>query len=315
MRISVLIPTYNSAALVGDAVASALAQTTPAAEIIVVDDGSTDDTWRRLLLFGDRVRYVHQQNQGVAAARNRGLACATGDVVAFLDADDVWHPRKLELQSAILAARPALGLLGTRTFAWPVAAMPAVAIEPRADIAPVPLRQLMVKNQFTTSTVLVRRAVLDRVGGFDTALHGPEDYDLWLRVAEQIDAANLLLPLTGYRSLPGSLSKQAHSMEAGMQAILHKLDGRHAWQGERWLRRRAYGFCELSCAFMYHAAGEESTAFGRLLRSFAWHPLPFRREEVPIPFARLRLLRKLSWGLLRQAAAAPAVGLLTGGTP
>src|SRR5712675_1199611 len=98
MRVSVIIPTYNSGRLVVEAVESALAQTLAPAEILVVDDGSTDDTRDRLAKFGPPVSYIHQENQGVAAARNRGIRAATGDLVAFLDADDVWHPKKLERQ-------------------------------------------------------------------------------------------------------------------------------------------------------------------------------------------------------------------------
>src|SRR6266849_6286184 len=102
MRGSVIIPTYDSGQLVVEAVASALAQSLAPAEVIVVDDGSTDDTRERLALFGPPVRYIHQKNQGVAAARNTGLHEATGELIAFLDADDVWHPLKLELQVSCL---------------------------------------------------------------------------------------------------------------------------------------------------------------------------------------------------------------------
>src|SRR4051812_35041738 len=116
--VSVIIPTYNCAALVTVAVDSVLAQTVQASEVIVVDDGSTDDTRERLSSY--RIRYLHQQNQGVAAARNNGLREASGDLIAFLDADDVWYPRKLELQIAAIEANPDIVLLGTSVFDWPV---------------------------------------------------------------------------------------------------------------------------------------------------------------------------------------------------
>src|SRR4051812_1301977 len=98
--VSVIIPTYNSAALLAQAIASVLAQSVLPAEIIVVDDGSTDATEQLVQCHGSRVKYVRQRNQGVSAARNRGVASASGEFIAFLDADDVWHPRKLELQMA-----------------------------------------------------------------------------------------------------------------------------------------------------------------------------------------------------------------------
>src|SRR5262245_15747118 len=128
--VSVVIPTYNCGRLVTEAVDSVLGQTVPPAEVIVVDDGSQDDTAERLAAYAGRVRYLRQENQGVAAARNCGVAASGGEVVAFLDADDVWHPRKLEFQLAALDRHPGLGLLGTGSFDWPAAAWPAV---PSAD--------------------------------------------------------------------------------------------------------------------------------------------------------------------------------------
>src|SRR5262249_14941569 len=167
--VSVIIPTFNSAALVAEAVESALAQTAPPAQVLVIDDGSADDTAQRLLRFGDRVRYVRQENQGVSAARNHGIRMAAGEVVAFLDADDFWHPRKLELQLDALAARPDLGLLGTGVFDWP-GALPDVAAAAGEAPRDVPWPWLAVKNYFTTSSVVVRRSVLERAGEFDTSL-------------------------------------------------------------------------------------------------------------------------------------------------
>lgn len=284
--VSVIIPTYNSASLVTAAVESALAQTAPPAEIIVIDDGSTDDTRERLSNY--RVRYLHQQNQGVAAARNLGLHNATGELIAFLDADDVWHLRKLELQIAAIEANPNLVLLGTHVFDWP--AEQPTDVNRAGVIRPMPWRKLAVKNHLVTSSIIVRRTVLNEVGDFDTALQGPEDHDLWLRIAQAGSVAILDLPLTGYRQLPGSLSRQATTMRAGMRQILRKLDQRQAWAGNRWLRRKAYGYCDYSCAYMAGAAGSPGRALGDVARSLLWYPLPYEKSEVRFPLARLRML-------------------------
>ena len=99
--VSVVIPSFNCGSFVSQAIDSVLAQTCAPAEVIVVDDGSTDDTAERLEPYMDRIRYVFQENRGVSAARNRAVAESRGHCVAFLDADDVWHPRKLELQLKI----------------------------------------------------------------------------------------------------------------------------------------------------------------------------------------------------------------------
>jgi glycosyltransferase involved in cell wall biosynthesis len=284
--VSVIIPTYNSAALVTAAVESALAQTLQPSEVIVIDDGSTDDTRQRL--SNHRVRYLHQPNQGVAAARNLGLREASGDLIAFLDADDVWHPRKLELQIAAIEANPDVVLLGTSVFDWPVERF--ANIDQAGVVTPTPWRKLAIKNRLVTSSVVLRRSALAQAGEFDTALQGPEDHDLWLRIAETGVVATLNLPLTGYRQVEGSLSRQATTMRAGMRQILRKLDQRRAWAGNNWLRRKAYGYCDYSCAYMAGAAGLPAQALGDVARSLLWYPLPYGKSEVRFPLARLRLL-------------------------
>jgi glycosyltransferase involved in cell wall biosynthesis len=274
---------------VAEAAASALRQTYAPADVIIVDDGSTDDTRERLKSFGSPVRYIYQENQGVAAARNRGLAEATGDVIAFLDADDVWHSRKLEIQIECLRRHTEMGLIGTETVDWPSQGFPEFA---NSTMLPTVIRldDLVVKNLFVTSSVVVRRSVLDRVGDFDRALHGPEDYDLWLRVAQASVVANLPLPLTGYRNVPGSLGKRAFSMEEGMRIILQKLEAAGVFSGRTMLRRKAWSYLYASCGYMYGAERRHGTALKLLTKSLLLYPCPYRRREVRMPLVRLRLL-------------------------
>lgn len=296
--VSVVIPAFNSGQWIEQAIDSVLSQSVPPMEILVVDDGSTDDTVARVARYGERVTCVSQPNRGVAAARNRGLRKARGEMIALLDADDVWHPRKLEGQISVLHANPRIGLLGTRIFQWP-GVLPEVDCSRVASVADVAREHLAVKNQFVTSSVVLRRQLVERVGEFDVQLHGPEDHDYWLRAAEVSDTANLDLPLTGYRSVAGSLSKNALAMERGMRQILSKLDTRDAWKGSRFLRRRAYSYFHFSCAYMHGAAGNQRAAVLRMLRSFAWYPLPYRRSEEDVMLARPRRLAVLILRLLR----------------
>jgi glycosyltransferase involved in cell wall biosynthesis len=308
--VSVVIPTYNSAALVAQAIDSVLTQTIPPAEVIVVDDGSVDDTRHRLAAYGNRIMVMVQENQGVAIARNNGIRRARGDLIAFLDADDIWHPRKLEWQHEVLRQHSEVGLLGTGVFGWPALTLPEAAAAPGVLLDIVSWRCLAVKNYFTTSSILVRRPVLDKVGTFDHRLQGPEDHDLWLRVAQVSMVGNLRLPLTGYRSIGGSLSKQAVTMQAGMELILRKLDECQAWKGDLLLRRKAYGYLHYSCAYMHRASGDRRTALQNMLRSFAWYPFPFRRTEVRMALARpkmlLTLLRAARGETAFSAASMPA---------
>jgi glycosyltransferase involved in cell wall biosynthesis len=288
--VSVVIPTYNSASLVTDAVDSVLAQTCPPAEIWVIDDGSVDDTRQRLSRYRDRISYVYQENGGVSSARNRGLLNARGDLVAFLDADDVWHPRKLECQLRVMAEHPTLGLLGTRCFDWPAPGFEELRQHEGDLVHDISWERLVVANCLTTSSIIVRRSVLERVGEFDTDLQGPEDHDLWLRITEVSRSANLGLALTGYRNVAMSLSKQAARMEVGMRRILKKLDRRNAWRHRHLLRQKAHSYVDHSCGFMYGEAGCISRAILRSARSLLSYPLPYGRDEVKTPLERPKRL-------------------------
>ena len=290
MRVSVVIPTYNSGPLLVEAVSSVLAQTAPPDEVIVVDDGSTDDTADRMAAFGPRVKFIRKENGGVSTARNRGMAEATGDWIAFLDADDVWHPRKLEMQTEALRSNPEMGLLGTRLYDWPGSHPdPNSGAPPR--LVNVHLDDLIVRNSLVTSTILARTEILRAAGEFDLRLQGPEDHDFWIRVAKIAKVGNLPVALTGYRSAnPGSLSKDAARMEAGMFAILAKLEAAGTFAGRPLLRRKAWGYFRYSCGFMHLRAGESRKAIGHLVRSLVGYPLIFGRNNDKVPFGRLKLL-------------------------
>lgn len=292
MRVSVVIPTFNCGRFVISAVESALAQTRMPVEVIVVDDGSTDDTKTRMANFGSTVRYIWKENGGVSSARNRGVAEATGDLIGFLDADDVWHPRKLEVQVAALADRPDLGLIGSWTYRWPAESHPSrPQVEERVDVVDVPVDDLTIRNCLVTSTVLVRKEVLEAAGEFDTALQGPEDYDLWLRAARHAKIANLDVPLTGYReATPGSLSKNAHKMEEGMRRILDKLDAAGVFQGRVLFRRKVRAHYHYLWSFMHREAGHRLLAAKHAATSLLLYPFPYSRAYVRYPLGRVRLM-------------------------
>jgi glycosyltransferase involved in cell wall biosynthesis len=306
--VSVVIPTYNSAAMVTQAIDSVLKQTVAPAEVVVVDDGSRDDTRARVAAYGGPVCYVHQENQGVASARNMGIRHSRQEFVAFLDADDVWHPRKIDLHLAALERRPEIGMMGTRVFGWPADTIPEVVETADGEIEVVPWERLALKNHFVTSTIIVRRSVLERAGEFDRELHGPEDYDLWLRLAELAPVSNLHVPLAGYRRFGNGLSKHATNMETGLRRILRKMDERDAWGGRWLLRRRAHSFSDYVCAYMYRDAGSEGVALRRLVRSLVRYPLPYPRSEVRVRFGRPRMLLSgllAPLGVGRRAATTP----------
>jgi glycosyltransferase involved in cell wall biosynthesis len=286
--VSAVIPTYNYGHFVCAAVESALAQTYPHLEIVVVDDGSTDDTAARLARYGDRIRYVYQPNQGLSAARNTGIRTATGEFVALLDSDDQWHPERLAAQVPVLAARPDAGLVAA---ACETGAEPEwKSVNPTLPGAPreITAREILVRSRFGPSGVLVRRACFEAVGDFDTSLRSAEDRDMWLRIAARFPVLMLDAPLWWYRVHGGSMSTAAQRMEDNELRVLRRaLDAQGA---PFWLRRKVLAYTLKSAAYRYATAGQKLKAIGRLLRSFALWPLPFRSNEAQKPGERLKML-------------------------
>jgi glycosyltransferase involved in cell wall biosynthesis len=190
--ISVVIPVYNGQAHIARTLDSVLRQTLAPSEIIVVNDGSTDDTLDVLLAYAPGVTIITTPNRGVSSARNTGMKAATSELIAFLDADDAWHDDKLEQQAAFLATRPEAGLCCC-DYAFKERGVPETTYftflgSTKAGNAGAwtgnPLLGLIKVNFVgTASTVLVRRSVLRVVGGFDAKYKQAEDYDLWIRCA------------------------------------------------------------------------------------------------------------------------------------
>ena len=183
--VSVIIPAYNCEAFIERALHSVLRQTWQNVECIVVDDGSRDRTADVVVGFGDRVRYVRQDNAGASAARNRGISLATGDYIAFLDADDSWVPSKLALQVRVFQEHPKIALVYTRCRflrEGQIDAHEGLAVTDY-DAGEVDLftdfRQVFENPYLATSTVMVDAAVVRSVGGFDPSLVTAEDLDFY----------------------------------------------------------------------------------------------------------------------------------------
>lgn len=214
--VSVVIPAFNAAGILPAAIASAQGDPAPG-EIIVVDDGSTDGTANAAAGYAG-VRVVRQDNAGPAAARNRGLAEAAGDWVAFLDADDRWLPGKLAAQLAVLRAHPATVLVAGD---W-VRNGPGPVVPAGAPTSPISYRELLELNRFQTSTVLARRDVLRRLGGFDPGLDVAEDWDMWLRTAREGPVLKLDVPVVVYADTPGGVSKDLLRLYQRMLVMLER---------------------------------------------------------------------------------------------
>ncbi len=312
--ISAVIPTYNYGRFVGDAVRSVLEQTYANREVIVVDDGSTDDTRARLAPYLDRIRYVYQENQGLSAARNTGIRTATGDWIALLDSDDLWHSRKLELQVRYLRAHPEVGLLGSDHVYDLAGGWPQVPDDGEATAGDITLDELVMSTRFSPSSALIRKDCFEQVGLFDTNLRSAEDRDMWVRLACRVPVRKLRLPLCCYRLHGASMSTAAARMEENELKVLRK-----AFAGVPELRRRfffkrkTFAFAAYQAAYMYGAARSWRPAVGRVLRSLLLWPVPFRRAEVDRALARPRMLAVLVLRMLRiRRPEPPAHSVITG---
>ncbi len=307
--VSVVIPTYNYGHCVGEAIESALGQTYPAVEVIVVDDGSTDDTPARVAAFGDRVRSLRQTNQGLSAARNTGIAAARGAVIALLDADDAFHLSKLELQMAYLAAHPDTGLVGTAAFSAPDRGWPPLPADPLAACE-VTLDEFVIKSRFAPSSAVIPKRCFDTVGLFETSLQSVEDRDMWIRLAARFPTAVMPAVLTWYRLQPGSMSTNAARMEQFERVVLEKAFASIELRGRRVLRRKAFGLAAYSAAFMYYDSNKPWVALRRMGTSFLWWPGVFHVPDVRMPLARVRLTVAILRRLLRRSRpnASPGAG-------
>lgn len=268
MLVTTVIPTFNRANDLGIALDSALAQTYPAHlhEIIVVDDGSTDNTAEVVARYGDRVRFLPKANGGVSAARNHGIDHACGEAIAFLDSDDSWEPEKLALQVEVLLRDPDVGLVLTSMAVVDGDRRPIGSFSRRSTL-PTDGRVLndVLKNpSMTPSSAMVRTAVAREVGGFDPALRTAEDLDFHLKIALNHAVAVVDKPLLRYTRAEGSLGTSIRTYHDYI-TVLTRFVAAHAGRIDPAVREAALfaGYIRNARGLAY--AGEASAALGYLM--------------------------------------------------
>jgi len=222
--ISVIIPTYNRGPMLKEAIDSVLTQDYPNFELIVVDDGSTDDTLKILRLYGQCLTFIQQNNRGVSAARNAGISAASGRYIAFLDSDDLWLPQKLTRQVQFFNLRPEALICQTEEI-WMRDGRrvnPKLRHQKLSGMIFEPSLHLCLVSP---SAVMIRRSLFEEVGLFDESLPACEDYDLWLRVSCRYPVYLIPTPLIIKRGgHPDQLSKAPGLDKYRIQSLLKILE-------------------------------------------------------------------------------------------
>lgn len=206
--VSVIIPTYNSGQYLCEAIDSVFEQTYHNFEILVIDDGSEDNTPELVGLYGDRVQYMRQENAGPSRARNRGILASKGSYTAFLDADDIWLPRKLEKQIELLRKAPDAALIYSGFTKFDIESDEEVSVLPE-NISPKNMfDRLLADTIICLSTVVIRTLILKEIGGFEESLKTAEDTHLYLRIARNHKLAAIPEILVRRRKHKNNLSNQ-----------------------------------------------------------------------------------------------------------
>jgi glycosyltransferase involved in cell wall biosynthesis len=221
--VTCIIPVFNGERYLREALESVFAQTYRSLDVVLVDDGSTDNTAAIAATYADRIHYVHQHNLGPPAARNKGIRAARGEFIAFLDADDLWHPEKLERQLKRFQARPHLNYCVTYCQNFWIPDLQAEAEQYRGHRVAQPL------PGYVTQTLFARAAVFDSVGLFNVALAHGDSTEWFLRAAQQGAVMELLPDVLAYRRLHSenrSRLLSSNSREEFLHIVKMSLDSR-----------------------------------------------------------------------------------------
>jgi len=222
-KVSVVIPAYNAMSYLPETLESVFQQKFCDFEVLIVDDGSTDliQDWLTHNITDSRVKLIAQTNQGLSAARNTGIGHAQGEYIAFLDADDLWHPLKLEKQVDYLDQHPEVGLIYNWVAIINELSHPTGRVM-KGNIQGNVLEEILQRNIIDCPSVLVRRQCFEKVGLFDRTLRSVEDWEMWIRIAARYPFAVTQEPLVYYRQHSNNMSKNWRVMEQAFLQVIEK---------------------------------------------------------------------------------------------
>jgi glycosyltransferase involved in cell wall biosynthesis len=307
--VSVVIPAYNYAHYLPRTLDSILKQDYPNVEIVVVDDGSTDNTREIVASYGDKIRYVYQQNAGLSAARNTGIKEAKFEYLGFIDADDEWRPT---LISRIMGAFQRL----PGEFA--IVACHYDYID--ADSKPLPVKNLIpieerefncrdfiLKTRFTSSSAIITRKAFDTCGTYDVTLRSSEDRDIWIRIASKFRVYIVGERLSLIRRHPHNMSKHADRMKQNIRRVLQKTyHAKLASHADVLFWAKVLSFYFYQNSWRYRDEGRNARALAEIVKSLLlWpaFPQPERLNEPSLFRVRstLRFARELIAGKATKA--------------
>jgi len=270
--ISVIIPTYNRMQYICETIDSVLEQTYKNIEIIVVDDGSIDNTKDVLSRYGSKISYIYQNNAGPSAARNNGIKQSNGELLAFLDSDDIWLQQKLEKQLELIQQSPDIGLVSCGSY----------DIDSSGNIIGEPFiqrnyksRELLVKALILRNVVgggsfpLIRRECFDKLGLFSEDIIICEDRDMWIRIAKRYEIKFIEEPLIKYRIHETNLNKDVTRIKNSTRKLIERnVDKKHSL-----LKRKAYSCLYITLAWEYMDRGDRYSAIKNIIKSIVSYPL------------------------------------------
>jgi glycosyltransferase involved in cell wall biosynthesis len=260
--VSVVTPTYNSGNFIAQAIQSVLEQTYQHHEVIVIDDGSTDETKDVLRGFNSYIKYLYQENRGPSAARNAGIRAARGKYICFLDADDLWVANKLEVQLAFMEHHCDIGLVFSDFEEFDAdrilrGSFLAEKVFRYDIVSEIPIREafmkLVMENFIPTSTIMVRKECFEKVGLFDESLRSVEDRDMLLRIAAHFGIACIPLVLSKKRVHGSNISGDRELANRSLIKVLEK--NRRLFSNLApatvWRKRLAYSYLGLGYQLLY----------------------------------------------------------------
>jgi len=296
--VSVIIPAYNAAKTILDTIISVQQQSLSDFELIIINDGSTDETLDLISSIEDcRIKIFSYENRGVSTARNRGISQATGDFITFLDADDLWTPDKLELQFKTLQKHPEAGVV----YSWTLVVQensqrlcPGVSASFEGNV----YQYLLVDNFIASgSNLMLRRQVVELIGRFDPDLKYGEDWEYWLRVALHFSFVAVPKPQVLYRQSLTTASSNIKQMEDGM-ILVHERAFQIAPRELKFLKRQSLSFIYRYSVKLYLARGSEirdfNCACNKFSKAIRLYPKSLLGKETQKLLFKIFLMKLLS---------------------